>query len=330
MHDLLRLLQAPRTTEATPAAEETNLLLAREWLRRSAVAAMALGIEARWPFFDAAEAIDPSFDLPAEVAAELERTVLGAVGGRMPLLLCASVRWQMLCARTAPPASIPEGLYDPVVALHRNGGALHAEHHMILVPVHGFVKGTIEANAARPPWIEDAVLQALLAPNTARHRYAYAHRWFRGHKRPIDVLTEEQARQRHERGEGYVVLAGDDPMRPFGFAEVGPAAGAVGVTFFDERMRCRVEYGFRRMEARSFLGDATIRTFDDATDKVLTADIYAFTPDGGMRSEHHDTRQKDHLVRTAQLPVDTTMLWAPPLRFGDWDDYFRFERLRPN
>ena len=73
----------------------------------------------------------------------------------------------------------------------------------------------------------------------------YAERWSKRKGEVVRPLAEEDARERHERGELYTVLVGD-PGRPRAYLEVRLEAGFVGVHFLDDELRNHLTYLFTR------------------------------------------------------------------------------------
>jgi len=98
--------------------------------------------------------------------------------------------------------------------------------------------------------------------------------WFRGQNRPTEVWTEEQARDKHNKGQFYTVLL-ESAASPSCFLEI--AEKIVGVGFLDRYLREYLSYDFQEIEpGKFFLTMATHREYEGDTDKVTKGISYIF------------------------------------------------------
>ncbi|MGW4651608.1 hypothetical protein [Kitasatospora sp. NPDC004289] len=116
-----------------PAFEhaEERARLMREYLRRAARWAEAVGGTDVWPFFDLAGLVDPGVQVEAGVAGQLaalvERLGEGSGGAR----ICrAAVRWASLGEDARCAVGLPDP-YEPLVAMVERGGGVTLENGMI-------------------------------------------------------------------------------------------------------------------------------------------------------------------------------------------------------
>ena len=139
----------------------SRALLMREYLRRAALWAKALGAEAAWPFLDVAEHIEEVTQVPSDVAAELEEFLKGLAPEAVRITCRAAVRW----AAVAEGASLPRDLqdpYEPLLLMYERGGGYYLEEY---VDLNGVMirLGNVEVNAAATPFLAlaPATLDAL-------------------------------------------------------------------------------------------------------------------------------------------------------------------------
>jgi hypothetical protein len=153
----------------------------------------------------------------------------------------------------------------------------------------------------------------------------YAERWSKRKGEVVRPLAEEDARERHERGELYTVLVGD-PGRPRAYLEVRLEAGFVGVHFLDDELRNHLTYLFTRPPEEQgdlFLEQISRRVYDDAGD--LTHDEhYVFDP-----PDRAHVKKRDHVAQAAEtydLETDLSENHEPPPEFGRYESIARVER----
>ncbi|MFJ2895856.1 hypothetical protein ACIO87_13335 [Streptomyces sp. NPDC087218] len=100
---------------------QSRRLLMHEYLRRAALWAQAYGAEAEWPFFDVTRYADKDFQLPPELAAELDACLKKVAYGARKT--CgAAVRFAAL--RERGDVALPDlpDLYEPLVLFYERGG----------------------------------------------------------------------------------------------------------------------------------------------------------------------------------------------------------------
>jgi hypothetical protein len=170
---VLERLRAITWEDSDRAFDHTRsrALLMREYLRRAALWAQAVGAEDAWPFFDIAERVDPSVQLPPDIAAELEE-FLASNFGRDPLRKTChgAVRWAALRDQTK--VNLPELLdpYEPLLLMYERGGGFYRE---VLVELNGIAirLGNVESNLTAPPFL--ALAPATLDALDAEGRITY-------------------------------------------------------------------------------------------------------------------------------------------------------------
>ncbi|MGW7712299.1 hypothetical protein [Streptomyces sp. NPDC054771] len=100
---------------------QSRRLLMHEYLRRAALWAQAYGAEAEWPFFDVTQYVDKDFQLPPELAAELDACLKKVAYGARKT--CgAAVRFAALHARGDIALPDLPDLYEPLVLFYERGG----------------------------------------------------------------------------------------------------------------------------------------------------------------------------------------------------------------
>jgi hypothetical protein len=160
----------------------------------------------------------------------------------------------------------------------------------------------------------------------------YSRRWNFRRNRPIDPLTEDEARALDASGELYTAVLGD-PAAPDQVIEVTRGNGHLGTVFFDKNQRQSVLFTFSRADdGKLFLREITrwqypdddARTISEAT----TIEKVGYEPDGIVHREVRD-RAANQVTRTDYRDVNLDINWEPEPEFGDWASIARFERDRP-
>lgn len=131
---------AMRTAERLCAVEwggdfrhsRSRALLLREYLRRAALWAEALGGTDEWPFFDIAARVDPMVRAD-QAAVERVTRCLPAVVADIKKTCVWAVHWAAL--RAARPAELPDldDPFDPLIVLYERGGDFTLENAFIEV-----------------------------------------------------------------------------------------------------------------------------------------------------------------------------------------------------
>ncbi|EGG48270.1 hypothetical protein SGM_1565 [Streptomyces griseoaurantiacus M045] len=137
----------------------SRALLMREYLRRTAEWAEALGDREGWPFFDLAERVAPGVALAPEVEAALDEVLVEASPASLRQACRAAVRWAALReAGTELPSGPSEDPYEPLLLMCERGGGYFIEQFIdlngVMVPL-----GTVDSNLSTPPF-------PTLAPST--------------------------------------------------------------------------------------------------------------------------------------------------------------------
>jgi hypothetical protein len=152
----------------------------------------------------------------------------------------------------------------------------------------------------------------------------YCVTWSSDQMAPVESLSEDEARARHDAGELYTAVLSDGPESPPRLVE-RRADGVHIARFIEQRGRDEMIYAFEPMDGRLFLVEASINTINDAG-KALTTDMTVFRPDGIV-----EARIRDHVAKssksTGDIPDrDVSMCWEDIPAFGDYDSITRIER----
>jgi len=156
-----RLLGVKWDGDAAFARRESRARLAREFLRRTAQWAAAVGAEQGWPVSDLAGALDPGLTIDPELLARLTPDEVSPYP--LPLdLATAIVRWAAL--GDLPRQRFPQldDPYEPVVELFaRGGGFKRAPGELDLGFIAVQVRTVADRAALEPLPIDAASLDAL-------------------------------------------------------------------------------------------------------------------------------------------------------------------------
>jgi hypothetical protein len=106
----------------------SRVRLMAEYLRRAALWAQALDATDEWPFFDIAAHVDPSVQVPADQAKDLEVLIDRGIGWpSVETAARAALRWAALLDAAIP---LPPGLedpFEPLLLMFDRGGAWTTE-----------------------------------------------------------------------------------------------------------------------------------------------------------------------------------------------------------
>lgn len=112
------------------------------------------------------------------------------------------------------------------------------------------------------------------------NKITYCRFWFRGMKKPIDILNESEALAKHNANKSYTALIGDE-TKPSSFVEMLLDKEMVGVGFLDEKCREYLTYQFQILDNKKiFLSMVIHREFKEETDKVSSGTSYIFSTNG--------------------------------------------------
>lgn len=143
------------------------------------------------------------------------------------------------------------------------------------------------------------------------------------------MLTESQARKRHEKSKLYTALVGD-PVRPRCFLEFS-AFRTVCVEFLDASLRSIRKYSFQEKRPNEFfLSSATLRQFAAGATEPYWSDIYYFKVDGELTIVRYEvTPRATTEVDSEETLTDVSHNWEPFPVFGHYEGLATFDRGIP-
>ena len=151
-------------------------------------------------------------------------------------------------------------------------------------------------------------------------QFTYCSRWFRAKAAPIDPLSEDDARIKHDSRSPYVAALGD-PVTVF----LEFAGDYLGVGFLDEYGREYLMYQYQEFEPnRLFLTMAVHREFQSENSQVVGSTVYYFKPTGELHIEKVD--DATHVVTTQDSMTDVSGNWELYPVFGDYQGLLNKER----
>jgi len=173
------------------------------------------------------------------------------------------------------------------------------------------------------------------ANNGESMTFHYFERWNFLQDRPIDPLTEADARDRYDSGPWFSVALSSDPqfgergVLPEALLEVEPKADAVKAYFFTPAGSVALVYWFRREGDRLFLAQTLQYHYDDEakhrrSESVLTS-TFSFSPDGSVTIRDDDKSQQT-VQSSERSGVDVSSNWDVVPEFGAWRRLSRRER----
>lgn len=159
----------------------------------------------------------------------------------------------------------------------------------------------------------------------------YCETWSWRLRKPTDVMTAEQARSRHARGESYCVVIGD-PSAPQAIIDVVPENSYIEVSFVDSAGRTHTAYGFSKVDSsKLFMTEVTVWSYPEGARSKSQASVVEsleYKPDGYLCRRVND-KSLDHIQKTEYTDVPVDVNWEPVPEFGQWESIARENRETP-
>ena len=135
--------------------EGSQIALMREFLRRMALWARAVGAEAEWPFFSVADTLAERSPVVRERLNSIDLSSLDealSAATFHPKHLCRwYVEWQLIEDLDDVRAFSLPAPYDPIIVAFERGGAFHVENRMFQFGTAQFPFGTVRDRVSEPP-----------------------------------------------------------------------------------------------------------------------------------------------------------------------------------
>lgn len=148
--------------------------------------------------------------------------------------------------------------------------------------------------------------------------------------RPLDEITQEEARRRDAVGRAFTVTFGS-AEQPEVTLKVMRGHGIFTVTWLDEHLREALLYNYTRQDdGRLFLDEITTWTYDRpdalAMSQAATIEELRWRPDGYVDKVFQDsaTPDRESLEQYRNVPVESH--WEDEPAFGDWDGLLVWDR----
>ncbi|MFL6073716.1 MAG: hypothetical protein ACJ73S_10010 [Mycobacteriales bacterium] len=157
----------------------------------------------------------------------------------------------------------------------------------------------------------------------------YCRRWNFLRNRPIDPLTEQQARERDRKGELYTAALGV-PTDPAVIVEV--ERPSIRVKFLDRFQRVSNSFDFRRYDDKMFLHHITNWAYpDDEFRRIDQSSVIKSVEYELPDLAHLRIRDKvaNEVTGRSYREVDLSSHWEPVPEFGDWLSIARYDRDKP-
>ncbi|MCM2426995.1 hypothetical protein [Streptomyces sp. RKAG337] len=155
----------------------------------------------------------------------------------------------------------------------------------------------------------------------------YGERWNEWLDEPIEPLTEDEARARHERGELYTVAyIPEGRTKALGAVEVRLQVGHAAVYQFDEHARITQIRSFSKRGDRMFLEEVTDYEYPDGTERLRVDQAsvmteHTYNEDGTGRRTVYQLGAGEADGWDLSLKPGQTMEnhWTAIPAFGDYD-----------
>ncbi len=167
-------------------------------------------------------------------------------------------------------------------------------------------------------------------------QYRFCWKWDDDARRPVDEMTEAEARRAWAEGPQLGVAAGEevsDGAVPAYSLEMSPLGEDVRVHHYDAAGSIVAILDFGTIDGRLFLEEATEYLYPDdgeyhGQSGHQAMRMYFFKPDGYARLR---TRVKGTEVETVEefTDVDVASHWVEPLDWGEWDRIGRQQATGP-
>ena len=151
----------------------------------------------------------------------------------------------------------------------------------------------------------------------------YCTGWNRIFKEPAEVLTADEARQRHQERKPYSAIVEDE----HGLAVVEMCFFQVygHVLFLDDRKRVANRYSFvETADGRLFLEEAAVHYYSDNGDRPSHGEIFHFGEDGSL--SHDNGKTGGPITRREGGRADVSRNYASVPEFGRYDSILARER----
>jgi len=152
--------------------------------------------------------------------------------------------------------------------------------------------------------------------------FYYCDFWFGVKKSARNIISESEAKARHESRTRYTVLVGS-PTTPSAIIDVLLDKEMIGVDFLDEHLRERLTYQFHEVKpGMLFLSMAVYREFTETSDNVAEGTCYIFNEDGRLTIENFSP----HHVEECSTTHDPIGNYEPVPVFGHYSALIAEER----
>lgn len=155
----------------------------------------------------------------------------------------------------------------------------------------------------------------------------YCERWNDIMKKPIEIISRDEAAKRYKSGELFSVVVGE-VAKPTALLEIRWETNYAAAWFFDDKVRRMLAYTFTRVdEERLFLSEIATWTYaDEARGRFNDArhlERITYTQEGGVHREVEDESASDEMLVEDYSGVDVTDHWQTVPRFGEWEELAR-------
>lgn len=170
-------------------------------------------------------------------------------------------------------------------------------------------------------------------------KYEYCSQWNKKLLKPIELLSDEQARARFngevpEPDHWFTIVAfADDAVggqAPEFYIELTPHAAVAKTFFVDQHGSVHFIYGFRLKDDRLFLQSITEYRYPDTSkfyrqNECMEVESFQFEVTGLVHRRLHD-KSKEFVQESDIRDVDVSGHWEPVLKFGQWASLGRHDR----
>lgn len=153
----------------------------------------------------------------------------------------------------------------------------------------------------------------------------YSKKWFRFKKRPIDILSIEDAKSLHDAGELYTALI-KDKDKYISFIEVNLSEGFIGVSWLDDKLREKLAYSFQKSDnsSRLFLSTAMYWEYMNESNDFIRSSRYTFDINGKVFVEVVNTDEQ--IKESFETHSDISCNWEDTPSFGEYKNLLKRER----
>lgn len=152
-------------------------------------------------------------------------------------------------------------------------------------------------------------------------KIVYCKKWSLFRKQPHNIITQQEAQARHNKGEAYTAVISNSNTDTIRYV-VDINSRFITVSFFNKEFENYLVYGFMKTDDKLFLNTAYYYRFQDG--KEIEHIYFNFKENGDMITEKKD--YINNIVEESEAKVDVSVNWESIPQFGEYQNLLKEER----